>query len=259
MAHDKNAVMNKPAPQKSESSPQRSDSGHVSDDAVTSQAIESALLGLWEVVNDLTMIPAPRRERYRVTIFGSARLKPNSSLYIDVQDLASKLTAMGCDIVTGGGPGLMQAANEGSVIADPADLTQSIGVRIDLGFEQFANPFVEEVYQHRTFFSRLHHFVLLSDAFVVVPGGIGTTLEAFMIWQLIQVRKLHDKPLIMVGNMWADLVAWANKNMVEGDLLMADPEDMEIPKCVDSFADAIALIRDSHRQWQGSDQSRDEA
>ena len=80
------------------------------------------------------MIRPPKRERYRVTIFGSARLEPDNPLYDGVRSLASELTAMGCDIVTGGGPGLMQAANEGSVIADPLDQTKSIGIRIDLGF-----------------------------------------------------------------------------------------------------------------------------
>ncbi len=233
-----------------ESIHQHPEAKSISDEAATFQVIQDALLGLWEVVNNLTTIRPPRRERYRVTIFGSARMKPGNALYSGVKHLASELTTMGCDIVTGGGPGLMQAANEGSVSADPADLTQSIGVRIDLDFEQHTNPFVEKVYQHRTFFSRLHHFVLLSDAFVVVPGGIGTTLEALMIWQLLQVRKLHDTPLIMVGDMWVDLVAWSSKHMVNVDFLMADSADMSIPRCVDNFEEAIALIRESHSKWQ---------
>lgn len=186
-----------------------SDTVNITDGEAAFHVIEEAVLGLWDVVNNLTTIRPPKRERYRVTIFGSARLQADTPLYDGVRRLASELTHMGCDIVTGGGPGLMQAANEGSVMADPADLTQSIGIRVNLSFEQETNPFVEQVYQHRTFFSRLHHFVLVSDAFVVVPGGIGTALEALMIWQLLQVRKLHDMPLIMVGDMWADLSRWA--------------------------------------------------
>ena len=216
----------------------------------TFHVVQEALLGLWEVANTLTTIPVPRRKRYRVTIFGSARLQSHSPIYEGVKHLASELTKMGCDIVTGGGPGLMQAANEGSVIADPADLTQSIGVRIDLDFEQETNPFVEKVYSHRTFFSRLHHFVLLSDAFVVVPGGIGTALEFWMIWQLLQVRKLQDVPLIVVGQMWADMVDWAEQYMMNGDFQLADAADLDIPYCAQDFDEAIAILRQSHKTWQ---------
>jgi hypothetical protein len=212
--------------------------------------IQESVLGLWEVVNNLTRIRPPKRDRYRVTIFGSARMSPLDPLYAGVRHLASELTAMGCDIVTGGGPGLMQAANEGSVAADPQDLTRSIGIRIDLDFEQETNPFVEEMYRHRTFFSMLHHFVLISDAFVVVPGGIGTTLEALMIWQLLQVRKLYQTPLIFVGPMWGDLMTWVDRYMVDVVPAMADPADLSIPQCVEKFEAAIAILKASHAQWQ---------
>ncbi len=215
----------------------------------TFQTVQDALLGLWEVANTLTTIPVPRRQRYCVTIFGSARLQPHTDTYDGVKHLASELTEMGCDIVTGGGPGLMQAANEGSVIADPANRTRSIGVRIDLGFEQEANPCVEQLYCHRTFFSRLHHFVLLSDAFVVVPGGIGTALEFWMIWQLLQVRKLQDVPLIVVGPMWAELVDWAGRHMMNTDRQLIDPADLSIPHCATDFEAAIAILRQSHTEW----------
>ena len=121
--------------------------------------------------------------------------------------MARALAELGCDIVTGGGPGLMQAANEGAAEAGAAARKQSIGIRVDLPFEQEVNPFVEQMFEHRTFFTRLHHFVIASDAFVVAPGGIGTVLETMMIWQLLQVRHLHDTPLILVGKMWAELRA----------------------------------------------------
>ena len=234
------------------SSPQSTPEGNTVSiyDAETSfQVIEDAILGLWKVVNNLTTITPPKCDRYRVTIFGSARLKPEPDVYLGVRNIARELTAKGCDIVTGGGPGLMQAANEGSVIADPADQTKSIGIRVDLDFEQRANPFVEQVYQHQTFFTRLHHFVLLSNAFVVVPGGIGTALEALMIWQLLQVRQLHDKPLIMVGHMWSDFRKWAQEYMVNTENPMASAADMEIPHCVDTFAEAIALLREYQGKW----------
>jgi uncharacterized protein (TIGR00730 family) len=213
------------------------------------QVIEESILGLWKVVNNLTSIQPPRCHRYRVTIFGSARLQPDSPLYNGVKFFASELTKMGCDIVTGGGPGLMQAANEGSFLADKNKSTNSIGIRVDLDFEQSANPFVEQMYQHQTFFTRLHHFVLLSNAFVVVPGGIGTTLEALMIWQLLQVRKLNNMPFILVGEMWSDLVDWADKYMVNVEDQLASPKDIQIPYCVNNFAEATSVLRKHHSQW----------
>lgn len=222
----------------------------LSDQEVTFQAIETAVLGLWDVINGLTRIPPPKHDRYRVTIFGSARIQRQSPLYLEVRHLASELTLIGCDIITGGGPGLMEAANEGSALADPLNQSQSIGVRVDLETEQVTNAFVERAYQHRTFFSRLHHFVLLSDAFVVVPGGIGTTLETLMIWQLLQVRQLGQTPLILVGKMWFDFVEWARLYMVEGTFKLADPEDMVIPHCVADMEAAIGLLKAAHQRWK---------
>ena len=230
--------------------PQTPDSVSIADSEAAFEVIHDSILNLWDTVNKLSTIQPPRRERYRVTLFGSARIQPDTTLYRGVRDLASELTKMGCDIVTGGGPGLMQAANEGSVIADPQNLTQSIGIRVDLGFEQDTNPFVEQAYLHRTFFSRLHHFVLASDAFVVLPGGIGTALEALMIWQLLQVRKLQNTPFIMVGTMWSELAIWAKKYTIDVEPPMADPADMSIPTCVDSCQEAIALLRETHEQWK---------
>lgn len=223
---------------------------NLGDDRATFQTIQESILDLWKVVNNLTSIKPPPRKHYRVTIFGSARITKDTALYNDIRLLASELTLMGCDIVTGGGPGLMEAANEGSVIADPTNQLQSIGIRVNLGFEQETNPFVEQVYQHQTFFSRLHHFVLVSDAFVVVPGGIGTTLEALMVWQLLQVRHLHNIPLIMLGKMWSELVDWSIKHMVYVEPQLANPIDMTIPQCAENIEEVIALLRKDLAQWQ---------
>jgi len=154
---------------------------------------------------------------------------------------------MGCDIITGGGPGLMQAANEGATSAP--ERAQSVGIRVDLPFEQEVNAFVTQAFEHRTFFTRLHQFVLASDAFIVAPGGIGTVLETMMIWQLLQVRHLQDTPLILVGKMWPGLIEWARSSMLSFDPPLANPEDMTIPRCVANAADAIAIIREHHGDW----------
>src|SRR5262245_51252596 len=192
------------------------------DERATLDVVSQSILGLWEVVNNLTRLRPTHRQIYRVTIFGSARIGPGSWVYDAVADLAEALAGMGCAIVTGGGPGLMQAANEGASRLGPEALARSTGIRIELPFEQSANPYVGQVFTHRTFFSRLHHFVLVSDAFVVVPGGIGTLLELSMVWQLLQVRKLYDTPLIVMGKMWSELVQWAKGNMVQPGHELAD-------------------------------------
>lgn len=226
-------------------------SGTVSlaDEDAVKQVLVSTVFGLWEIVNNLTRLKPTKREHYRVTIFGSARAKPGSFVYEEVKRVAAALAELGCDIVTGGGPGLMQAANEGAASKDAPERHRSVGIRVDLPFEQTVNPFVEQAFEHKTFFTRLHHFVLTSDAYVVVPGGIGTVLELSMVWQLLQVRHLHDTPLVLVGHMWQELVDWARKNLLKPELNLANQEDINIPQCVASADEAIALIRDHHAQW----------
>jgi uncharacterized protein (TIGR00730 family) len=216
------------------------------EDAVKRILVES-VFGLWDVVNNLTRMRPSRRDRYRVTIFGSARATPGSVTYEETKRASSALADLGCDIVTGGGPGLMQAANEGA--AGAADRVQSVGIRIDLPFEQEANAFVSEAFKHRTFFTRLHQFVLTSNAYIVAPGGIGTVLETMMIWQLLQVRHLDETPLILVGRMWPGLIEWARTMMLSFTPPLAGVKDFEIPRCVTSAEDAIAIIRDHHARW----------
>ncbi len=225
----------------------QSDVVRLSDEDAAVELLERAVTGLWEVVNELTRFRRTTRQNYRVTIFGSARLKPNTTAYEAVKQLAAELTKMGCDIVTGGGPGLMRAANEG---AHSVKTTQrSVGIRVALPFEQEVNPFVGQMYEHRTFFSRLHHFVILSDAFVVVPGGIGTLLEMSLAWQLLQVRKLYNTPLIVVGKMWAELVEWGRRSMLREGSELASEIDFAIPHCVNTIDECVGLIRENRAAW----------
>src|SRR3954466_13192361 len=187
----------------------------LSDERAVLDILTKSVFGLWDTVNNLTRLRPTKRDRYRVTIFGSARVDPNHWVYAAVRDVSAELTRLGCDIVTGGGPGLMQAANEGVKIADPTGAHQkSVGIRVELPFEQDVNAFVTEAFEHKTFFTRLHHFVLVSDAFIVTPGGIGTVLETLMVWQLLQVRQLRDTPLILAGHFWDGLLEWANAAML---------------------------------------------
>ena len=221
----------------------------LADEEAVREILTASVFDLWKVVNNLTRLKPSKRDRYRVAIFGSARAQPGTFVYEEVRRTAAAFASMGCDIVTGGGPGLMQAANEG---AKSAGATGSLGIRVELPFEQHANPFVEQAFVHETFFTRLHHFVLASDAFVVVPGGIGTVLEMLMIWQLLQVRHVKDVPLILVGKMWRGLVEWARTSMQDPRLALANPGDFDIPRCLENADEAIALVRDLHAKWQAS-------
>ena len=218
----------------------------LADEEAVKKVLATSIMGLWQVVNTLTRIRPSKRERYRVAIFGSARAEPGTFVYDEVKRLSAAFAGLGCDIVTGGGPGLMQAANEG---AASAGAPESIGIRIELPFEQDVNPFVSHAFEHGTFFTRLQHFVIASDAFIVVPGGIGTVLEMLMVWQLLQVRHMHDVPLILVGKMWRGLVDWSTTAMLDPRLPLASPEDMRIPVCVDTADEAIAMVRDLHARW----------
>ncbi len=208
------------------------------EDAVRKVLVDTTF-SLWDAVNNLTRLQPTKNDRFRVTIFGSARAKPGSFAYEEVKRVAAALSADGCAIITGGGPGLMQAANEGA--SDSGG--QSIGIRVDLPFEQEVNCFVRQAYEHRTFFTRLHQFVLTSDAYLVAPGGIGTVLETLMIWQLLQVRHLQNTPLILVGPMWPGLVEWAREQMLAYDPPLASEEDFAIPQCVPNAEEAIRVLR----------------
>src|SRR5262249_8426516 len=155
---------------------QTSSTVSLADEEAVKEVLVDTLFGLWATVNNLTRLRPSRRERYRVTVFGSARTEPGHWVYDEVKQMCSALSAMNCDIITGGGPGLMQAANEGARSAQASQGVQSVGIRVHLPFEQNVNPFVEQAFEHATFFTRLHHFVLMSDAYIVAPGGLGTVL-----------------------------------------------------------------------------------
>lgn len=222
----------------------------LADEEGVKQVLVGTVLGLWDIVNNLSRLRPSKHERYRVTIFGSARAKPGTFAYDEVRRLAAALADLGCDIITGGGPGLMQAANEGAAAVSAPERNRSVGIRVELPFEQDVNPFVKQAFEHKTFFTRLHHFVLTSDAFVVAPGGIGTVLELMMVWQLLQVKHVEDAPLILVGKMWKGLVDWAKTSLLSTQPPLASPEDMTIPHCVETADQAIALIREGHAKWQ---------
>src|SRR5207237_2601648 len=217
--------------------------------------LDKAIYQLWETINDLDQIQPERVEHYRVYIFGSSRIRRGDPIYDEVKKLSFELAHMGVDIVTGGGPGLMEAANAGAVEGQIESHARSFGLAIHLPTEEGANPFVNKVFRHRTFFSRLHHFVRLSSAFIVMPGGIGTALELFMVWQLVQVKHVTEHPLILVGTMWPGLIEWIDQTMVQRGL--CSPQDVGIVSVVSSSKEAIPIISASYEDFKAEKEKAD--
>ena len=211
--------------------------------------LDKAIYQLWETINDLDQIQPERVEHYRVSIFGSSRIRRGDPIYDEVKKLSYELAHMGIDIVTGGGPGLMEAANSGAIEGQIESHARSFGLAIHLPSEEQSNPFVDKVFRHRTFFSRLHHFVRLSSAFIVMPGGIGTALELFMVWQLLQVKHMKEHPVILVGEMWTGLIEWIKATMVSRGLVSSP--DLDVVSVVSSAEEAIAIIQASYDRFKG--------
>jgi hypothetical protein len=187
---------------------------------------------------ELTMKP-----HYRVAIFGSARISEGDESYRDVFAIARGLAQEGFDIVTGGGPGLMQAANAGSQSVKNGG--QSIGLNITMAREQHANPFLDIKEEFDRFSNRIDTFMALSDAVVVAPGGIGTLLEFFYSWQLTQVEQLCETPIILFGEIWTSLLGWLESEVMPNRFF--DKSDMHNIFHVIEPAQVVDLIIKIHR------------
>ena len=176
---------------------------------------------------------------FRVSIFGSARIKPKTEEYMEVYDLAKKLSKNNADIVTGGGPGLMEAANAGA--KDGSSKSKSFGLHVDLPFETTPNEHLDITYHHKRFSSRLDEFMRISHAVIVTPGGIGTILELLYTWQLIQVSHISERPIILVGKMWAGLLEWMKSEPLNKQLI--DKSDFNNIKIVQNVDEVIILLK----------------
>jgi uncharacterized protein (TIGR00730 family) len=157
-----------------------------------------------------------------VTVFGSARMKPGHPYYALTEDLARQLSEAGFSVVSGGGPGLMEAANKGA-FAGPSP---SVGLNIQLPHEEGGNPYQDFSHTFQHFFARKVMFVKLSCAFVMMPGGFGTMDELMEVLTLVQTGKIRRVPLILVGSKyWEGLVRWIRDTMVAEGTVSADDLD----------------------------------
>ena len=175
-----------------------------------------------------------------VSIFGSARTKPDHPYYKLAIDVARKLTEEGFGVITGGGPGIMEAGNKGAKLYDGV----SVGLGIDLPFETGVNEYVDtdKVLNHRFFFVRKVMFVKYAQGFVVLPGGFGTMDELFEVLTLIQTKKITKVPIVLVGkDFWTGLRDWITKVMLEkaGNI---NEKDLDLMPIVDSAEEAVEII-----------------
>jgi len=186
---------------------------------------------------------ALRNIRPAVTIFGSARTIPEASDYKLARDIAFQLSKKGFSVVTGGGPGIMEAANRGAHDAGG----RSVGCNIELPFEQKGNPYVNLPINFHYFFIRKVMFLRYASAVVVMPGGFGTLDELFELLTLVQTRKIEPVPIILVDReFWAGGLDWIKKTILKGRQYI-NAEDLDIFHIVDKPAEVVKTILDYYR------------
>ncbi len=175
-----------------------------------------------------------------VTIFGSARTKPENPYYQIAVEIAEKLANAGYGVITGGGPGIMEAGNKGA----RNNGGKSVGLNIDLPFEQSHNQYIDQEHnlEFDYFFVRKVIFVKYSQAFVIMPGGFGTMDELFEALTLVQTRKINHRPIILVGkSYWTGLVQWIEEQMLSEEHNIS-PEDVRLYHMVDTAQEAFDYI-----------------
>jgi uncharacterized protein (TIGR00730 family) len=187
-------------------------------------------------------------EHFHVCIFGSARISEDDPAYRLVNKLSRMIAEEGLDVVTGGGPGLMEAANKGHKEGRVDVDTHSIGLNIKIPGEQEPNAHLDIKKEFSRFSERLDNFMLLSNVVVVAPGGVGTLLELFYAWQLVQVEHICDTPIILLGEMWPDLIDWIEKWPLKLGLI--GQEDMIPLFLARDSVEAMKIVRKAFEEYK---------
>ncbi len=182
-----------------------------------------------------------------VSIFGSARTKPDTKYYLLAEKIAYKISKAGYGVITGGGPGIMEAGNKGAHNGEGT----SVGLNIELPFEQHYNPYIDKDknLNFDYFFVRKVMFVKYSQGFVVMPGGFGTLDELFEAITLIQTKKIAKFPIILVGSeYWSGLINWIKTVMIEKEH-NANPDDMNLIKIVDTEDEVVEALDNFYKKY----------
>ncbi len=188
----------------------------------------------------------PKKENFdsthfRVAIFGSARIKRHDPRYNTVFTLAKMIAQSNMDIVTGGGPGLMDAASRGHHTGRKGNHLHTLGLKIHLPKEQKDSYHLDIKREFYKFSDRLDNFMKLCDAVVVAPGGIGTHLELFYTWQLVQVHEICETPIILLGKHWEGLINWIKKEVLSKKLM--NKEDLDFIFVARNPREAMTILR----------------
>lgn len=181
-----------------------------------------------------------------VSIFGSARTKPDHEEYKLAESIAKRITENGYGVITGGGPGIMEAGNKGAHLAGGT----SVGLNIALPFEQHDNPYIDsdKSIDFDYFFVRKVMFVKYSQGFVVMPGGFGTLDELFEALTLIQTHKIEKFPIILVGTeFWKGLFEWIKDTLVKAKNI--NPEDLDLVHLVDTEDEVLTILNDFYNEY----------
>lgn len=182
-----------------------------------------------------------------VSIFGSARTKPDHKYYKMAEQIAAKLVRHGYGVITGGGPGIMEAGNKGA----KSEGGKSVGLNIVLPFEQFDNVYIDhdKLITFDYFFVRKVMFVKYAQGFIVMPGGMGTMDELFEAITLIQTKKIGRFPIVLVGTeFWSGLMDWIKGTILEREMNI-NPEDLDLINLVDSPEEAVKVIDDFYSKY----------
>lgn len=180
-----------------------------------------------------------------ISVFGSARTNENNQYFQMAVDVSKRLAEAGYGVITGGGPGIMEAANKGAQEGNGA----SVGLNIDLPFEQNHNPYIDQEHnlEFDYFFVRKVVFVKYSQGFVVLPGGFGTLDELFEALTLIQTKKINKRPVVLMGSSyWSGLVDWIKQTMLQAENNIAE-KDLDLFKVVDTAEEAVQYIEDFYK------------
>lgn len=181
-----------------------------------------------------------------ISVFGSARTAPTDTAYQTAQEIGAGLAHSGYAVITGGGPGMMEAANRGAHNAGGV----SVGLGIELPHEQGLNDYVDLGINFRYFFARKTMFVKYSDGFVVMPGGMGTLDELFESLTLVQTRKVSSFPIVLVDSgYWSGLLEWMRSTVVERGMI--SPEDPDLIQVVDTAQEAVDFVVGAARRLRG--------
>ena len=184
-----------------------------------------------------------RIDRPAVSIFGSARIQPDSRAYAAARKVGRRFAKHGWAVITGGGPGVMEAANRGAKEAGGL----SVGFNIELPHEQGSNPYLDISYMFKHFYARKVCFVKPAEGFVIFPGGFGTLDELFEALTLIQTGKAQNFPVVLIGtDYWEEMISW-----VRGELLadgMISPEDLDLLHATDDLDEAVRTIVDCYEE-----------